>query len=52
MEEGRSIILQLKKKKRGVGGFPGGSAVKIPPASAGHTGPVPDRGRSHMLRSS
>lgn len=51
MEEGRSIVLQLKKKGRVGGGFPGGSEVRIPPASAGRTGPVPDLGRCHMLQS-
>ena len=30
-------------------GFPGGSVVKNPPASAGHTGVIPAMGRSHML---
>ena len=30
--------------------FPGGSVVKIPPASAGDTGSIPDRGRSRMWR--
>ena len=53
MEEGRSSILQLKKKQNGgLGGFPGGSVVKIPPANAGHTGSVPDLGRAQMLQGS
>ena len=30
-------------------GFPGGSVVKNPPASAGHAGVIPAMGRSHML---
>ena len=29
-------------------GFPGGSVVKNPPASAGDTGSIPGPGRSHM----
>ena len=33
------------------GGFPGGSAVKNPPANAGDTGSVHDPGRSYMPRS-
>ena len=33
------------------GGFPGGSVVKNPPASAGDTGSTPGRGRSRMLQS-
>ena len=32
-------------------GFPGGVAVKNPPANAGDTGSSPGPGRSHMLRS-
>ena len=32
-------------------GFPGGSAVKNPPANAGDTGSIPDPGRSHTLQS-
>ena len=31
--------------------FPGGAMVKNPPATAGDTGTIPGRGRSHMLRS-
>ena len=30
--------------------FPGGLVVKNPPANAGDTGLIPDRGRSHMPR--
>ena len=37
--------------ERDIGGLPGGSVVKDPPASAGDTGSIPDPGRSHMLRS-
>ena len=33
------------------GGFPGGSVVKNPPASAGDTGSTPGPGRSRMLQS-
>ena len=29
-------------------GFPGGSAVKNPPANAGHAGSIPDPGRFHV----
>ena len=29
-------------------GFPGGSAIKNPPANAGDTGSIPDPGRSHV----
>ena len=32
-------------------GFPGGAAVKNPPANAGDTGSSPGPGRSHMPRS-
>ena len=32
-------------------GFPGGTVVKNPPASAGDTGSSPGLGRSHMLQS-
>ena len=32
--------------------FPGGTAVKNPPANAGDTGSRPGPGRSHMPRSS
>ena len=32
-------------------GFPGGTVVKNPPASAGDTGSSPGPGRSHMPRS-
>ena len=31
-------------------GFPDGSVVKNPPAPAGDTGSIPDRGRTHILR--
>ena len=32
-------------------GFPGGSAVKNPPANAGDIGSIPDPGRSHVPQS-
>ena len=32
-----------------LGGFPGGTVVKNPPANAGDTGSSPSPGRSHML---
>ena len=37
--------------KSDIWGFPGGSVVKNPAASAGDVGLVPDSGRSHMLQS-
>ena len=37
--------------KMGQWGFPGGAAVKNPPANAGDTGSSPGPGRSHMPRS-
>ena len=43
----------LKKKKKHTQtlntGFPGGSAVKNPPANAGDMGLFPGPGRSHMM---
>ena len=33
------------------GGFPGGSVVKNPPASAGDVSSIPDPGRPHVPRS-
>ena len=41
------------KKKIGecLGGFPGGTVVKNPPANAGDTGSSPGLGRSHMPQS-
>ena len=38
------------KKPTKNGGFPGGSVIRNPPASAGDTGSIPGPGRSHMLR--
>ena len=38
-------------RQGGTWGFPGGAAVKNPPADAGDTGSSPGPGRSHMLRS-
>ena len=37
--------------KEGVRDFPGGAAVKNPPANAGDAGSSPGPGRSHMPRS-
>ena len=34
--------------KKNAGGFPGGTVVKNPPASAGDMGSSPGLGRSHM----
>ena len=39
------------KKNTAMGGFPGGTVVKNPPANAGDTGLSPGLGRSHMPRS-
>ena len=41
------VILHQKKLL----GFPGGAAVKNPPANAGDMGSIPGPGRSHMPRS-
>ena len=41
----RAIITQFKTDYEG---FPGGAAVKNPPANAGDTGWIPGPGRSHM----
>ena len=35
-------------KEKEMQGFPGGTVVKNPPASAGDTGSSPGPGRSHM----
>ena len=45
-----NILLQGYRKKQ-IRGFPGGSVVKNPTASAGDTGLISDPGRSHMLQS-
>ena len=37
--------------KTGFGGFPGGSAVKNPPANAGDAGSVHGQGESNMPKS-
>ena len=44
-----TVCLYLKRIKGE--GFPGGTVVKNPPASAGDTGSSPGPGRSHMPRS-
>ena len=44
--------IKFSDTKQGGRGFPGGSAVKNPPADVGDIGSVPDLGRSHMLQSS
>ena len=41
-----------RKERRKEEGFPGGSVVKNPPASAGDTGSFPGLGGSHMPWSS
>ena len=43
----KEIFLYFLKK--GKEGFPGGSLVKNPPASAGEASSVPRLGRSHVL---
>ena len=50
IKEVRNILLQGYRKKQ-IRGFPGGSVVKNPTASAGDTGLIPDLGRAHMLQS-
>ena len=35
-------------EKNSILGFPGGTVVRNPPASAGHMGSSPGRGRPHM----
>jgi hypothetical protein len=42
------LCLWPKSFKDALQGFPGGSAVKNPPANAGDTGSVPNLGRSHV----
>ena len=42
---------QANLKMLHTGDFPGGAAVKNPPANAGDTGSSPGPGRSHMPRS-
>ena len=44
-------LLNLKKKKKKLVGFPGGSVVKNLSDNAGDMGSNPDLGRSHMLGS-
>ena len=45
------MLRWLNHIKKYVLGFPGGTVVKNPPASAGGMGSSPGLGRSHMLRS-
>ena len=40
----------MLRKILNMGEFPAGSGVKNPPVNAGHTGSIPDPGRSHMLQ--
>ena len=47
----REGITQRDGVEKEVGGFPGGTVVKNPPAKAGDMGSNPAWGRSHMLRS-
>ena len=49
--KGVSGVTLLKVKNQFARDFPGGTAVKNPPASAGDTGSCPGPGRSHMPRS-
>ena len=58
LEEKRVLLPSLGSLHRRVGltivfvwGFPGGSVVKNPPASAGNMGSIPSLGKSHGLRS-
>ena len=46
-----SNLLGIVVYKSNIMGFPGGAAVKNPPANAGDTGLSPGPGRSHMLQS-
>ena len=46
-----SWAIQTKDKNIKSKGFPSGSVVKNPPASAEDIGSIPDPGRSHMPRS-
>ena len=48
--EGWRLRVKGKVKSRD-GDFPGGPAVKNPPANAGDRGSIPGLGRSHMLTS-
>ena len=47
-DSGKRTVISIN----GVGGFPGGSVVKNPPANVGDTGSIPDPGRSHIPWSS
>ena len=44
-------IFHANGNHKKAGGFPGGSAVKNPPANAGDTDSIPSPGRSHMPQS-
>ena len=56
-EELKSLLLKVKEDSEKAGlklniqGFPGGSVVKNPPASAGNSGSTPGLGRFHMPQS-
>ena len=45
------MLIQWKSVQPAMGGFPGGSGVKNPPASAGDMGSIPGPGRSYMSQS-
>ena len=45
----RKVAIQKINIQDSIVGFPGGSAVRNPPANAGDTGSTPDQGLSHML---
>ena len=47
----KSVTTKLQEIKGNTRDFPGGAAVKNPPANAGDTGSIPGPGRSHMPRS-
>ena len=44
--QGKAVLFFSKNI---LGGFPGSSVVKNPPANTGDTGSIPGLGRSHML---
>ena len=51
LQKTRLIMDNYLKYKKNSWDFPGGTAVKNPPANAGDTGSIPSLGRSHMPQS-
>ena len=51
MKRNKNGELRAEEKKKALGGFPGGTVVKNPPANAGDMGSSPGLGRSHMPQS-